>query len=78
MPNPTKQRSKSQLPTGNSETPLSHVKYTPQIGSKLLSGASSNASSKKPTYYKDPRNLQDKEFLKEASHLVSLIKAKFI
>ncbi|EEB14983.1 conserved hypothetical protein [Pediculus humanus corporis] len=68
--NQNKQRSKSQATLGSSETPLNHGKFTPQIGSRMTSGASSNASSKKPTYYKDPRNLQDKEFQREASQLV--------
>lgn len=70
--NQNKQRSKSQATLGSSETPLNHGKFTPQIGSRMTSGASSNASSKKPTYYKDPRNLQDKEFQREASQLVNI------
>ncbi|KAK6641014.1 hypothetical protein RUM44_012713 [Polyplax serrata] len=69
--NQNKQRSKSQASVGVSETPLSHMKFTPsQFSSRMTSGASSNASCKKPSSYKDPRNLQDKEFQKEATHLV--------
>lgn len=59
------------VPFTSRDTPLSHGKVTPsQYGSNITPSTSSNASSKKGAFHKDPRKLQDKEFIKEASQLV--------
>lgn len=69
---PPQKRSKSQLPSGS--TPVHPGKITPNqlpLGNKITPTASSNMSKKRMEFVKDTRKLQDKEFLKEASGLVS-------
>lgn len=69
--NQSRPRSNSVTSHTSRGTPLGHGRVTPsQFGIKITPSTSSTASSKKGTYYKDPRKLQDKEFIKEASQLV--------
>lgn len=73
---PAKDRSRS-VASVVGETPVHLGKSTPSqsnLGSRATSSCSSNRGMKKMNFAKDTRNLHDKEYLKEASHVVSLIR----